>query len=73
MRNLKQELVILRVDHGLMDLRVKDLESLKKNLSKKSALIFPQPFGIGKGMKLHYLMSKISMKRTSLPKLDLSK
>ena len=26
MRNLKQELTILRVDHGLMDLRVKNLE-----------------------------------------------
>ena len=27
MRNLKQELTILRVDHGLMDLRIKNLES----------------------------------------------
>ena len=26
MRNLKQELTILRVDHSLMDLRVKNLE-----------------------------------------------
>ena len=26
MRNLQQELTILRVDHGLMDLRVKNLE-----------------------------------------------
>ena len=28
MRNLKQELTILRVDHGLMDLRIKNLENI---------------------------------------------
>ena len=38
-RNLKQELVILRVDHDLMDLRVKDLENTSHQGNKEGTLL----------------------------------
>ena len=67
----------LRYKRNEEKLACKDIQirskSLKKNLSRKSALICPPLFGIERDTTLLSLMSRISTKKISQPRLDLSK